>query len=1780
MATGDIKVDIYLKKFLPQQQITENFFDYLEKKIKDNLRRVYADDGVFVPDILVTNLLSASAPDTFTLITPLEGTDGPQGNQLILDPSDANLIPFENELGIDYYVGLRANQIPRETEVNVRTGEIKYTFLEESIGELGEPDVIVDDGDETLTITVDSVCEPGVSHAGRTVVVWLKQAVSQVQAFEELPVIWDGVNNKIETVTALGQTLGNISTDPSDYQIFLRGPTIRKNTDLRLDNNLLFVGIVTGAGPGNTPNTFDESDVNNLFVSVPTLITLFDAEHELVGGTHTVITPEQIFTKQTTPGLQLDTQVNATDEDSPDAPVSHTLFPSSGGSGLQSVKWQMRDSSGNVILFFDAHGNAYFQRIAAVESVFQSQVVVEGDSIFGDDINSDKSIFNSSLQSFTDFIFLIDSDDNGTGHSYQFYNNAILPANEIFRILESGDLLLYGNLLKNGPSIGIDLDNDNDETGESFTITKDNFATQLFLINEFGDAFVSRDLSTIQDVLSGRDVSATRDVVASRDSLTGTQTVYSDAEANPIIVNASLNQVHDETLARKLLRVFPNGPNDTLLNVSPSKVIAADGSEYALSKQGNLVQYPGGTVDFSNGVVTGGGTNFTPYTPSAPGRYFKYGLVINNNSELVVILPTDDAATPAAASDPLLGNDLPVGIVVVQDNGSGGVGTINPLSESSLVRFGATGSGSSSQSSGGRGAPIEPEPGFEAALSDDLTTVPGTPESNVEATITNAQHNPDGSFRMLCDRTLVGNTGIVGDQNEIQRLDFSQVPDGGVYRLSHDGNETVDIPAGTNAAGLEGFLESLPSIDDVSVTGDETTGFQITYVNTEGGINQPEIIVSQNSLFVTLPILFTIEEILRTDFVGVGVLLNGLIANGDKRFFFQGGANITATPGKLTVTSASPGAARVQAFSGTGRVNLDSFIGTIRFKWTPDAAGSFKVLFTAVEFGGGTNAIILQRQPSGDITYQAFDNIGFTNISFNFGNPGVSAGVEVEVEFSYDFNSGAQRLFVDGVQIGGTDTQTITRTQYTANANFHLGGDNNGNFSGNWLFDDLQIFSNIQHTANFASEIPRVLAPIDEVFRAKFDTVADADFSASLDAATLSAPASIIGGKLNIGSSGFARWLHAGSAVSSPQGTIRFKWTPDFSGPPVGLATLFVVRDDSNNSEITIKVDSSGNIHAVTTTSGSVTTDTNFGLIPISNSQEIEIEYDYDFQGGTQRMFVNGVQIGAPSSVTGTLIFLNSNGTRIVVGSDEGSEPITGDFDDLQIFANVQHTSDFSGEVPRNVGTDPVPLTPSTTVEGDPGDQTIGLTGLPNFTVAPGDIVYSFDLKEFRRITIVSDQQNYTLDGHFSQDIVAGSIMVSQAVWTKNLLTIGDVVEETRFLDVFGIREIDQIHISYRDSLLAGDLTADLQKEARSVASASNSGLSTDVPIPLSDTFGSLFVRPNFPDQIDNYGLLDNTNKERLFLVFFCNPDNSLITNGANLLEHKTSFYRFSEAKLGGFEDSGFIISDGTGGNGIASVATVFDIDLAINVTEVTLDFNYVPGVNSGKPDGELDVIAEGLIIPRFFTGIDPAKTIFYKEIANNKVRFSVDLTLSINSIHVRRSVPGQGGASTGTKVTGVIEVASESELNAALAAMPPALEVRIGAPFSIDSPIVIDKSNVTIRSLHSENVISTSGSFVGSEMFRIDPTVSKVNIENLVLETDMDTVDGIRVQNNSFDNKITGNNFKLPPTTTSSAISLDGQRSFYTNNRVDIQGAGGSPGAILIDINALDNIVAHNIGS
>jgi len=327
MSTGAQKVDIFLKKFLSQQEVTDNFFDYLQDIIEENFARVYDVSGVFEPNPDSTPLLSSSGIDTFDLVNPLKGTNGPTGKQLSLPVSLSSAIDFENTVATDYFVGLRYIQIPEESEVNVRTAAIKFSFLRDAIGVRAAPDLVVDDGDETLTIRVNSVTEAGVSNAGRTVRVWLIDPPNEAQIFEELTVQFDGSNNFVETTTGLGQTDATpLSTDQADYQAALLGPEVKRNTDLRNDPDVMFVGIIEGAGAGVQPSAFDETDVNNLSFSLFDLFNLFIIEHDSVDGHHTDVTVETITTIETIGGVQFSTKVDPSDEDTPDVPVSHTLF--------------------------------------------------------------------------------------------------------------------------------------------------------------------------------------------------------------------------------------------------------------------------------------------------------------------------------------------------------------------------------------------------------------------------------------------------------------------------------------------------------------------------------------------------------------------------------------------------------------------------------------------------------------------------------------------------------------------------------------------------------------------------------------------------------------------------------------------------------------------------------------------------------------------------------------------------------------------------------------------------------------------------------------------------------------------------------------------------------------------------------------------------------------------------------------------------------------------------------------------------------------------------------------------------------------------------------------------------------------------------------------------------------------------------------------------------------------------------------------------------------------
>lgn len=505
------------------------------------------------------------------------------------------------------------------------------------------------------------------------------------------------------------------------------------------------------------------------------------------------------------------------------------------------------------------------------------------------------------------------------------------------------------------------------------------------------------------------------------------------------------------------------------------------------------------------------------------------------------------------------------------------------------------------------------------------------------------------------------------------------------------------------------------------------------------------------------------------------------------------------------------------------------------------------------------------------------------------------------------------------------------------------------------------------------------------------------------------------------------------------------------------------------------------------------------------------------------------------------------------------------------------------------------------------------LSALPSFTIAVGDILFDNLSREFRKITALSNQQNGTLDVAFTVDLSANAGMVSQAVWTKDLVRYGDVSQKQRILDAYPTPTISTVNLSYKDSLSSNDNIPDFVDEARIAASVSNvQGVRGDIlfhtnyedgdligdiskgnPTPVnsfnavvstvdgservvlgntgqgnvtyeaqdnlgdsnivsfstwysyipgtvptneflfniiatqsanlsftksgstkfqiqigyslgtynsgdilfpsfvdaqqyyiecyadvtlgvvyffidgnlifSDTFapgartpygigdtvsmshndgtgGSgygvsrfddwtfyegiqftsshtaplkanteltgvpsivtyapIYIRPNLPDQVLNYPLLNNSDKTGLNLLFFCNPDNSSVTANANLLDYEVSLIEDEVLQNGGFLSSAYCRTDNSSPAVNCQAPTVVG-----GVTEIELDFNYVPGINPGDPRGDLDVIVDGKVIPRQVVG---STSVHWTEVtgSTSKIRLWDDLSAFNLSVEIVR---------------------------------------------------------------------------------------------------------------------------------------------------------------------------------
>ena len=109
---------------------------------------------------------------------------------------------------------------------------------------------------------------------------------------------------------------------------------------------------------------------------------------------------------------------------------------------------------------------------------------------------------------------------------------------------------------------------------------------------------------------------------------------------------------------------------------------------------------------------------------------------------------------------------------------------------------------------------------------------------------------------------------IAAGTDEVQLVQFSDVPDDGEWTLTFDGDETGTLAFNDDATAVESAVNALPSLNgDVTVTGNYATGFIVTFAGADGSVDQPSLQVGTNTLTtstvqVNMQITVTTEGVL------------------------------------------------------------------------------------------------------------------------------------------------------------------------------------------------------------------------------------------------------------------------------------------------------------------------------------------------------------------------------------------------------------------------------------------------------------------------------------------------------------------------------------------------------------------------------------------------------------------------------------------------------------------------------------------------------------------------------------------------------------------------------------------------------------------------------------------------------------------------------------------------------------------------------------------------------
>lgn len=450
------------------------------------------------------------------------------------------------------------------------------------------------------------------------------------------------------------------------------------------------------------------------------------------------------------------------------------------------------------------------------------------------------------------------------------------------------------------------------------------------------------------------------------------------------------------------------------------------------------------------------------------------------------------------------------------------------------------------------------------------------------------------------------------------------------------------------------------------------------------------------------------------------------------------GSGISITPAGSNITIASTGGGG----ANTALSNLASVaINTSLLPGLTDsiALGGAGLRYTTAYLhtilndntaGGPASDLVLQTQRGISVlaSYLDMGNSGINNLLDPIGAQDAATKAYVDANVvTISFNPVGSSPNGDGASVPGPGNITLQPADATnpgllTAAAQALGGDKT--LAGSLELDNVTT-TNVVLTVKGAPSN----APTDLLFDATYTN------GSSLDATYIQqgspTPVTTVGSPvvtanaldLTANTGQYVQYDGAAMAAAVQTGTIRFRYTPNYTGNPPTNMRIFTTSSGaldgnsvnrisiSTSSTTDFEVDmwdaSGGGLFFITVPYAAVTGVTT------------EWEFNWDLTAGASRLFQDGVQVGATDTTMGTR---DSSNNHILIGADN-SLTTGSDFSitDIVVYNTVQHTANFSSPIPPILG----PFTPPQTADlqdwiGSTG-SILSFVDKSGFITLPGD---------------------------------------------------------------------------------------------------------------------------------------------------------------------------------------------------------------------------------------------------------------------------------------------------------------------------------------------------------------------------------------------------------------------------------------------------------------------------